>query len=557
MKLHSPAFEKALRRTVKQRIKASPELRKEARRNRTSAGTMNVDTLFQHLAALVFLPLGLYALGETGKSLGLQLAFVSVWCFMMVLFHVGRIFQCLFASTDLAALSFLPIADATVFHWQWQKTLWRSVWLFAYAFVAYLVIAQQRNAGWPGVAAALVAAGVQWLLAVSLATGLAGHRPQWPYQLLGLGLLGLLVIPVFARNFIRPEWISWLDGNAWVANFILPTGWVSQLFSQTITGFNGVMWLLLLAVVAVFHFGRSGREVIASVYGFADVPDTELPEEEMAAEDDSTDEEAAGGRAVIEAKPWQREGITDHLDQVRSREFLQAQPLVAAGWIERLFQRWLTPREMLLVEAFVGALPAWTSRWKRAFIVAGLGLLVGVPLPPNRNEIAYLIYLLTGLFSFFMLTPVGGDFRRLFQGYQIGSVQVPFMAGFPVGFREILRLYWKASCVRALAALPILMVFSGLVFHFALANDTKRAFFYGLCLGFKLGLIGLVLQPALCANWLSRALTHRRSHFLWRCSFILALTALSIILVLSLLVGYLLHPCGRWHFWAWPHSSPG
>ena len=131
MKLHAPAFEKALQRTVKQRIKASTELRKETRRNRYSARTMNVDGLFQHLAALLFLPMGLYALGEAGKSLGLQLALVSFWCFMLALFHVGRIFQSLFASADLPALSFLPVPDETVFHWQWQKSLRQSGWLVA------------------------------------------------------------------------------------------------------------------------------------------------------------------------------------------------------------------------------------------------------------------------------------------------------------------------------------------------------------------------------------------------------------------------------------------
>lgn len=543
MKLHAPQFEKALARTIKQRVKASPELRKEAKRSGKARAQTDTGLLGYHLFALLLLCFGVGALGSGKMSLGLQTAIISLWCFMLSLFHVSRLFQTLFGSPDLAPLSLLPASDRLIFDWQWQKSLRNSIWIPVYAFSAYLVVALQKDAGWPGVFAALVAAIVQWLISLSLATGLAGHRPYWPHQAVAVGLLLMFAVPFIARKLLPASVISLLDAKAWIVNLILPNGWVTQLFNQIITGLDAAMWLLLLAMGAVLHFGRSGREQLIALYVFTEPLDTtqEL-EEELRETDAEVGADEVDGKAATRpasARP-QRLGVTDHLDHIKTREFLQAETFVTAGWIERMFQRWLTSREALLVEAFVGGMPTWTKSWRHGIIVAGIGLFIGITLPPTRNDAACLSFLFSGFFCLACLFPFGMAFRRFISGYQISSIEVPYMAGFPIGFREVSRLYFKEACVRTLAALPVMTIFTGLALHFAMANDVKRVFFYGLFLGFKLSLAGLVLQPALTANWLSRGMNHRQSHITFRTMTLIIMSALSVIIVVSFLVGIFL-----------------
>ena len=540
MKLHAPQFEQALARTIKQRIKASPELRKEAKRSGTASRPWDTGFLVYHAMSMVMLPLGIVAMGQSGKSLGFQTAVISLWCFMLSLFHISRLFQCLFGSADLPALSLLPIADRTIFDWQWQKVLRHSLWIPAHAFAAYLAVVWQKELGWPGVMAAFIATMAQWLICVSLATGLAGYRPQWPHQLIGMGVFFLLVVPFVARKILPAEIFVWVDAKAWIVNLVLPNGWITQLFNQCVTGFNAAMWLLLVAMFAIIQFGRTGRELLVSFYVFTDLPDT-TPELEDELQSPEMEEPPPANDQPTKANPLsQRQGITDHLDHIRSPDFLQAQPLSAAGWIERLFKKWLTAREALLVEAFVGELPRWTGRWRKTVIFCGISLAIAVSLPYSKREASHLIYLFAGVFAFLFSTPAGGDFRRFFGGYEIGTIQVPFMAGFPISSREIWRIFNKAACVRALAAMPLFMIFAALALHFSLANDTKRAFLYGMFLGFKLSLVGIILQPALYMNWLSRATKHRQSHFFWRTGIMFLLFLLSILTILLLVIGLFL-----------------
>lgn len=536
MKLHDPKFEARLKRTIKQRLKASPELRKQAKQQGGGKATPAPENLLWHVIGIFLLGALVYAQKGQGLTLGSQLAIVSIVSLGLAFFQVPQIYGVLYGSADLAVFAHLPIADQVIFRWQWQKILRRSAWLGAYGLVGYLAIALSRDTGWPGVGAAVGAALVQWLVSLSFATGLAAWRPGWPHHMIGLLLLGPFFLFFFVKKYIPATLLILADESAWIVNYLLPTGWVSQLFSQVVTGFKLELWLLLPLLAGVLYFGRSGRELIISFYKFEDTSDQtlELDEEEREA---LNQEMADTPELVALLKPPTRTGITDHLDNLRSREFLKGEPLFAGGWIERLFQRWLTERETLLMEAFLGGLPGWTKQWKVAVLIATAGLAGCTWLAHSEAETGQVICVVIGLLAFFVMLPLGLDFQRFFSGYQIGTSHVPFMAGFPISYRDIRGLLFKAAAVRALAALPVLVIGTALMVEFVFREQGTKGMIWGMVAGFKLALAMLLIQPAICASHFSRTMTQRKGHFIGKTFMVLTLAVLTILLLVALIAG--------------------
>lgn len=539
MKLHDPKFEARLKRTIKQRLKASPELRKQAKQQGGSKATPAPENLLWHVIGIFLLGALVYAQKGQGLTLGSQLAVVSIVCLGLAFFQVPMIYGVLYGSADLAVFAHLPIADQMVFRWQWQKILRRSAWLGAYGLVGYLAIALSWDTGWPGVGTAVVAALAQWLVSLSFATGLAAWRPGWPHHMIGLLFLGPFFLFFFIKKYIPATLLIWADESAWIVNYLMPTGWVSQLFSQVVTGFKLELWLLTPLLAGVLYFGRSGRELIISFYQFEDTSDqsVELEEEELATLDRTEADNPELAALRMPPAPLTRTGITDHLDNLQSREFLKGEPLFAGGWIERLFQRWLTARETLLLEAFLGGLPGWTQQWKVAVLIATAGLAGCTWLAYSEAETGQAICVVIGLLAFFVMLPLGLDFQRFFSGYQIGTSQVPFMAGFPISYRDIRGLLFKAAAVRALAALPVLVIGTALMIEFVFREPGTKGLLWGMAAGFKLALAMLLIQPAICASHFSRTMTLRKGHIIAKTFMVFALAVLATLLLVALIAG--------------------
>ncbi len=540
MKLHSPVFERTLKRAVSLRLKASSkEVRKRAKESSSVRQHIPGDIIW-HLYCIVSLCITIASLKGQGFSTGLQLALVSLIILAQAFFYVPHLYRMLYGSTDLPAFAYLPLPDADIFHWQWQKVVRRSLWPAIYSLAAYLVFALDHQTGWLGVGAACVAAAVQWLVVLSLTTSLAAHRPYWPHQIIGVILMIPFLALLFARKYIPPGLLEHINAHAWIMNLVSPTGWVSQLFGQVATGFNAVMWILLPLLAGVFLLARSARELLASTFTFDEAPDTsyELPADEPPFPTSDVPQEFADippPSAILE--PWQRTGITDHLDNLHSRAFLQPTQLIATGWIERLFQRWLTPRETLLMEAFLGGFPLWTKTWNKTVFIALGGIAISAWLARSSAEDGQVASLICGLITLFMLLPLGLDFQRFFSGYQIGTSAVAFMAGFPISYRDIRGLLFKSAAVRTLAALPVLVLAGALTVEFVFREQGSRGLVWGMLTGAKFALAMLLIQPVIAASHFSRTMSPRSGHLMARTFNFFLLGLLAVTLIVSLIAG--------------------
>ena len=88
MKLHSPAFERRLKRAVRERLKASPkEVRKRAQESGSAQHQIPGDIIW-HLFCAVTLSVTIASLKEQGYSTGLQLALISLVTLAQAFFYV-------------------------------------------------------------------------------------------------------------------------------------------------------------------------------------------------------------------------------------------------------------------------------------------------------------------------------------------------------------------------------------------------------------------------------------------------------------------------------------
>jgi hypothetical protein len=174
---------------------------------------------------------------------------------------------------------------------------------------------------------------------------------------------------------------------------------------------------------------------------------------------------------------------------VRTRLFSLAEEWHERGWPEKILWRWLNPRERILAEfvfpAGISILPAWQKIFRNIGITLLVALAAGLSLPEWEVWI-----LIIGLFITFL--QVGGS---LFAGgaafRPIGSsgVNLPFYAGYGLGFGELSRLLLKYSAVQ----LPFLIPFSLLCGGFS-AYIFKSPLSLGFMLGFKAAGLMLALR---------------------------------------------------------------
>ena len=125
MKLHSPEFEKRLKRLVRETVRRSPELRKEARRVR-KAKHYNANAIGRVLLAI---PLGLLVAWAARESNNPQapLAVITLWMLLWLCWRVNSLMGDLYSDATVQALVLLPVPRQTIFRWQLQGALRKSV----------------------------------------------------------------------------------------------------------------------------------------------------------------------------------------------------------------------------------------------------------------------------------------------------------------------------------------------------------------------------------------------------------------------------------------------
>src|SRR5271168_3902269 len=109
MKLHSPRFQKNLKRGVKKAIRESRELKKEYRRAKKGHSRNIPSTPAIRVAFTMGLGIGVFnATRETGHP-ATGLAIITLWSFAWVFLHASGLWLALHKKADLEVLRLLPI----------------------------------------------------------------------------------------------------------------------------------------------------------------------------------------------------------------------------------------------------------------------------------------------------------------------------------------------------------------------------------------------------------------------------------------------------------------
>lgn len=479
MKLHSPKFERVLRRGVRKAVRNSPELKRESRaankRRRQYSGML----LLRPGVSLGFAAL-VWQVAEKTGHLASALALINLWAFLFIFIHAQRLLVCIYRSTDLPALMVLPITEAAVFEWELQKSVRGALWSLIDLFGGCVALAHWSRLPATKWAALIPISVGTWAVVIALAALCAAHLPRLPYQLAsGIFFVGGSVLFV-ARDLVAGPVVVLIDRSAPGLNLVLPTGWPVSAFQLLLPGGRWSNLSLLIPAAALVWTLRNSLARLRTNYVFVD---SVLPEAPDLLPDGAADETAVEGAAPDRVP---RVGPTAIEDMVRTRRFLVAPPWQRGGWFEALLWKWLSQRERLLADFVFPNGLCITGPWKQILRNLAIVCLAAVTTGYVNHAWAFWIAIL-GLF----VTSCQSCARvfttgRAFQLVNCGGVNIPLYAGFAIGFRELSRLLVKLSLVQLPLILPLAAVSSLLMFYLLNISLVEGAWF-----GLKVG--GLLL----------------------------------------------------------------
>ena len=125
MRLHSPVFEKALKRSVKQTVRSDPELRKEYRRTKRFPRRRRQRTWLSRLIFSPFLAVFVWNTIQTTLHIDSALMIINLWTLATTLGLAQQLVHLPFRSRDIPALRLLPVTESTIFRWEWDNLLRR------------------------------------------------------------------------------------------------------------------------------------------------------------------------------------------------------------------------------------------------------------------------------------------------------------------------------------------------------------------------------------------------------------------------------------------------
>lgn len=158
------------------------------------------------------------------------------------------------------------------------------------------------------------------------------------------------------------------------------------------------------------------------------------------------------------------------------------------GWIEQIVAAWLSEEDEPVAEFMLAQnIGGWSKRWRVAALISatGVAITVLVPLPP---WVLFLPMVGAGLWA----APLFGGIWPGFRGVPIFGGVIPTYAVFPVGYREISRVMFKANIVRVLAWAPLVVAYAT-----ALATRLGNNPRYGIVVGVEVVVLVLTMQPVM------------------------------------------------------------
>jgi hypothetical protein len=470
MKLHSPRFESALRGSLRAAIRASPALKREFREARRFRKHYRAWILIRPAISIGF---GLLVLrvAQLTHHPATALALVTCWLFAFVFFHAQGLLKTLYGAGDLPALTFLPVAESTIFEWELRKFARGSLMSMVDGLAAvgllswYLGFSPLR---W-GLAAAVTV--LAWLLLLALGILCAARLPRLPYSGISLLFVGSAFLLFFARDFIGHAALDLLDRFGPQINLLVPTGWAVSQFELLLPAPRWSTLALLVPLTAVVLAGQNSLELLRRHYGFREPTLPEVP-------DLLPEVEPEGSAGVPERESW-RVGRTDIEEILQSRQFLRPPAWPAAGRFERLLWRWLNDREKALVEfVFPNGFSVWEP-WQKIFRNFAIGCLAAAVMGFVKGEFRGFVLGATLFVTGCQALPRLLNNGRVFQPVLLGGINIPIYAGYPCTFRELAQLLMKCTAVQVPLFLPFFLL-AGAGLAYLTAFPFASAFLMGL-----------------------------------------------------------------------------
>ena len=449
MKLHSPGFEKGLRRKVRRAIKGSPELKREFRAARKFRKQYHITILARPLVSLG-LALGILQIWEKTNHVASAFAVISLWCLVFVFLHAQRLITSLYGAADLQVFGVLPIPESTVFKWELQRFFVGTIWAFADICAAYAAIALRGEFSLTKWCAVVPLSIATWIEAIALAALCVAHFPRFPYQLASSLLILSIFVLAIARDFVGLVVVRLIDACATNLNLVLPTGWPVSLSQGLLFGDAWAALGFLVPTGVVIWSLKDSLSRLASDYLFKEKLLPEAPDLVPGISDSDLDGSSSGSERPA------RLGQTAIEEIVQTRKFLAPPDWGGPGWLEATFWRWCSKRERVLAEfVFPNGLAfskGWRSIFRNLVITCVAALACGLVSPAAEMW-------LFGVGLFIAVCQVLAHVLatgRAFQLVPCSGVNIHLYASYPVGFCELGVFLFKYSLSQA----PVVLLFS-------------------------------------------------------------------------------------------------
>lgn len=443
---HSPAVAD-IRRRVLAEVRASPVLWDEYRRYRRSVLWRRLGYLVVALVAfgpglmglggLLFLPcVPLFGMPPVAWREQAALLAQSACLTGLAISVGGAVRREVLQGSWLGIHALLPLPDGDYYRNQ-RSGLAAVAGMIALAYSSAPVILGWQHgfdaARWLMLAGLV---GMQWLVFACVAGLSAFLLNETAAGVVGMILVlggSFLGMPAAAMAGPADRFQPWIFAA-------MPASWVDGAFYEAVLRGRPDGWLFLIPVavlaamaVAVmrrgfelkeleFLPGNLVRAVPAAGLGYRPKPLGTLDPYDGPVEEPPT----VNPRELVEA--------------VRAADFVGHGRRHEAGWVDRLFAHWLTPREQAVSDLLTAGVPRWTSRWSWAALAfSGSIAFMAWPFLPRPSPDAA-PQMLPGLACcvIFAFLPWAKFFHPV---NTVGRVVA--YALFPVGFRELTRVMLK------------------------------------------------------------------------------------------------------------------
>jgi len=432
---------RAIRRNARERLRASTNLWKDYKRMRRGRWRrLSLGRWFVMLYPVFIIGV----LGQRATN-DLLLLLLTLYCTATIFGRSTGLATTLYRSGDLAFFMHVPVTDREFFDFEWPRFLYSSLFVwFCSATVFVVLTLRQEGPYGANLAAAAVAATLQWLLVLVLCIVL--HLA--PARFLNMRIGTPLYVLGFTAIFLPAQWV---ENLRWIAQ-PLPTAWVLRVFERGVLKHDTstLPWVIASVVLVgllpiAFQRMRNAYPRFELVYplltarvGVAEeVPrpkSARVVGESVESGSDKTAPAIALTPVLLPALNWEN-----------------------SGWIERLASRWLNSRDRQVATFLCGGkLGRWSAEWNLGIKIAAGGV---VSMFLTSLLPGWVCLALGAVASVSALPVFGGRWDGL-QLVAVSGTVGPAHAGLPLSYSEITRVLLKVNLVRYLVWVPIFLVYA-------------------------------------------------------------------------------------------------